>query len=52
MNRQKNNLQGTNDKEKISPSLEMSTTDLPLTPPVTSKLPTTPTKGIFMLDSM
>ena len=39
MNRRKNNPQGTNDKKKISPSLEMSTTDPPLTPPITSKLP-------------
>ena len=52
MNRPKNNPQGMNDKKKVNHSLEMSTTDLPSTPPTTSKRPATPTKGIFMLDSV
>ena len=51
MNIRKNNPQGMNDDENVSPSLKMSTTYPPLTPPITSKLPTTTTKGIFILDS-
>ena len=51
MNRRKNNPRGMNDK-KVNHPLEMSTADMPLTPPTTSKRPTTPNKGIFMLDSV
>ena len=40
------------DDKKLNQSLEMSTTDLPYIPPTTSKCPTTPTKGIFVLDSV
>ena len=53
MNKRKNNPEALNDKQKFNPPLEMSTTaPTPLIPSTTLKLPTTPNKGILILDSV